>query len=343
MQIRSELPQFHKAIHAQLQSRLEILYPDSYFAKEIFNRIAKGRKMRSLLFSKTAKSLDRNLNGDTMADVCLTIEMPHAASVLVDDILDGDDTRHGYVSSNIILGTPIAALEAHYLCAEALKISSHYPHLLAVLVNAYCKTAMGELYDVFAVEPLESWICKGYCETVFQKTSSAFEYAMVAAAMVTDRHDLRPVLKSIGRAIGKLYQLSNDYYDLQVENLRKRHSQTDVWRITYSFPLALYLERFGTKGLLPKIRKKMLSYDEWRFLLHDIWTPEIKSQAWRAVQASHDEVVRLTSDAPLAAPAKDIIQAVAEWILQEDFWYHSVEHRNNGREEAREDSYTVAY
>src|SRR6185369_17021147 len=96
----AHLLSFRDNLNAQLKERILQRHGSSFFGREIFSRIEKGRKIRSFLFLTSARSLNNSLSDQQLLDVCLSIEMSHAASVLVDDILDGDDTRHGAQSSH---------------------------------------------------------------------------------------------------------------------------------------------------------------------------------------------------------------------------------------------------
>jgi len=317
------LLRFRVFLNQKLTKRVEQIYSDIFFANEILKRIEKGRKIRSFLFIKTAEGLSPNLPENMLLDVCLSIEMSHAASVLVDDILDGDDVRHGYQSSQATLGTPASALHAHFLCSEAIPLVRSWPEIQNRLVDTYRRLSIAEMYDIFMPQPTDEWICNGYTEQIYQKTSALFEYSLVTAALAANRDDLKEQLQSIGQAIGKLYQLSNDYYDMQPHNLRKRHTTDHSWRITFSFPLAIFLQLHGLSGVQEELNQQILSYDQWMKFLEKIWTKDVCEIALAALTRTEKDAEELVANSMLPTEIRDQYSNLIQLIVQEGFWYHS--------------------
>lgn len=321
------LAQFRVLLNQRLTNRVEQLYSDCFFAGEILKRIEKGRKIRSFLFTNTAEGLSPNLPESLLLDVCLSIEMSHAASVLVDDILDGDDVRHGHLSSQATLGTPASALQAHFLCSEAITLVRPWSEIQNLLVDTYRRLTIGEMYDIFMPKPTDQWICNGYTEQIYQKTSALFEYSLVAAALVAKRNDLKEQLRSIGKTLGKLYQLSNDYYDMQPQNLRKRHTTDHSWRITFFFPLAVFLQLYGLPSVQDELNQQLLSYDQWMKFLEKIWTKDVGELALAALIQTEEEAKELVANSLLSADTRDHFYNLIKIIVNEDFWYHSYDEK----------------
>src|SRR5437868_3064018 len=167
----AEFARFRDQINTTFVSHILKRFGDGFFAKEIRDRIEKGRKIRSFAFVRTAEALLPSVDQELLLDVSLGIEMCHAASVLVDDILDGDDTRHGFATSHSRLGTPASVLEAHFLCAASLRLVKEHPSILCELIDTYSKLTIAEAYDILLPEPVDCWLFEGYTERVYQKTS----------------------------------------------------------------------------------------------------------------------------------------------------------------------------
>lgn len=305
-----------------LFERIEKLYPKKFFAREIKRRIEKGRKVRSLLFLAVAEALNSKVNREMCIDICLSIEMLHAASCLVDDVLDGDDIRHGHKSSQAVLGTPVSLRQAHFLCAEALTVINRQGEIFELLVTTYQRTVLGEMYDVFIPEPVGKWICGGYAEEVYQKTSAMFEFVFETAALVTGHGDLRKQLKLLGRSLGRLYQISNDYYDMQPQNIRKRHSANDSWRITFSLPIACYLKLYGAKAIRAELDNGMLTYDEWMDFLKKIWMGDVRKLSHKMLTDACGEAKIMIRRSGLPVIIKRQLSGLVGLVAQEGFWYH---------------------
>ncbi len=310
-----------------LNKRIPQVFPQKFFSDMVEQRLEKGRKIRSLLLFLSATSLypekKHAVLKDVCLDVCLAIEMIHAASCLVDDILDGDDVRHGFQSSHALLGTPLAVLQSHILCAEALKLVSKWPTITKRLIGTYQKLTVGETYDILLPEPKSEWLREGYTERIYQKTSAMFEFALETAAIIAKRPDMRKKLKSLGCELGKLYQLSNDYYDLKPTNLHKRHDPDHSWRITFSLPLACYLELYGPANIEDELKKGMLRFDEWMDFLEKIWTPKVEKVAKKLMDDTQKEVCELIGASGLNFWAQVDYYTLVDLIMKEDFWYHS--------------------
>jgi hypothetical protein len=118
--------------------------------------------------------------------------------------------------------------------------------------------------------------------------------------------------------------MSNDYHDLQKTNLSKRHRQVKAWPMTFSFPLALYLARFGMEDIKSHLDKRLLSFGEWKSLLGKIWSSEIQEEARLELQNAHRDVTTLIRNALLPLDVKQQIDALAETVLREEFWYHDI-------------------
>lgn len=318
-----EIRQFRDSLNRTLSAHISKRFGDTFFSREIMARIEKGRKIRSLLFVRTAKALHPSVDQDLLLDTCLSIEMCHAASVLVDDILDGDDTRHGFATSHATLGTPASVLEAHFLCAASMDLVRGQPDILGRLIDTYRRLTVAEAYDILLPDPLDAWIFEGYTERVYQKTSALFEYSLTSAGAVTHKENFLCGLQDLGNALGKLYQFSNDFFDLQPHNLPKRHAARDSWRITFSLPLALYLRRYKLRKIERQLRARVLTYPQWVDFLNMIWTADVKEEALGALRSAEDESCHAISNSRLPVSIQNQFLRLVKLIVQEDFWYHS--------------------
>jgi len=171
-------------------------------------------------------------------------------------------------------------------------------------------------------EPISDWILEGYTERIYQKTSSLFEYCLTAAAIIANRSEFRTPLHKIGHELGKLYQLSNDFHDMQPHNIRKRHGSNHAWRITYSFPLGVYIERNGIAKVQSELRRKILPFAQWMDFLDKIWTDEVRNIASRRLVEAKDDALRSIAESNLPISVQNDLTALVKLIVQENFWYH---------------------
>ena len=85
----------------------------------------------------------------------------------------------------------------------------------------------------------------------------------------------------------------------------------------------------------------MLSYEEWQSLLERLWRPEIRDEARQELHSSCEDVVRLVGNAPFPSETKDQLEALARWILEEDFWYHPMDIKSEEQRESPEELLTA--
>lgn len=312
-----------KQLNGLLRKQVTNLYGEGYLSQQIWDRINKGRKVRSLLFLEIAKSLNRSFRkSESILNLCLAMEMIHAASCLIDDIIDGDEIRHGSQASKVVLGTPVSALQSHFLCAEALKLLSHNHVALRLLVEAYEKLSVGETFDMFLPTTSSGWWSLGYTECIYQKTSAMFELAFEFGAISAGRENQRLAMRRLGHELGKLYQLSNDYHDMQPHNLIKRHGAADSWRVTCSLPVATYLMFNGRESLEKEVKTQILTFAQWQGFLRKIWTPDVKRHTEKLIRNCLVEISCQVKESCLTPVTKARLINLSNVVATENFWYH---------------------
>jgi geranylgeranyl pyrophosphate synthase len=178
---------------------------------------------------------------------------------------------------------------------------------------------LGEMYDLML--PVGTWRYRGYDCRTSQKTHALFEFAVGSAAVLA-ADDLRvEALDELGRKMGLLYQIGNDYHDWQPKNLLKRHSSSDVWPITFGFPLAVYLQTYGSHDIQLLLRRRLLSYSDWQRLLERIWRPEVETACHEALRNQLSDVLATTRASIDNPKVRGLYEALAELTVQEKFWY----------------------
>jgi len=311
-----------KEINILLSRAFSRRVPDSYLRDHCLSCTMPGRKTRSLVFLHTLREYGGASDSETISNIIFAIECSHAASVLVDDLLDSDEIRHGELSVQRRWSNSKTVLFAHYLSASALS-AVHFDEVLADnLLQAYKTMTVGEMYDVLL--PDGGWTEMGYSDLVAQKTFPLFEFSLFAAARLSilEAEETRK-LRNVGRSLGRLYQLSNDYYDWQVSNLPKRHLPGSSWPITFSLPLATYLERYGVSSLRLDLNRRLLSYEEWEYLLHKIWTADVDHHCRMEIRQASDRV--LSESLLLPKGLRQVLYGMVQLLNDGDFWYHNYE------------------
>ena len=228
-----------------------------------------------------------------------TIEIFHKASLIHDDIEDGDLYRYGKPTLHQSHGIATAINVGDYLLGYGYHLIAELrkdipgeivAEMLAALSSAHCRLSIGQGTEL-------AWKEKGIipsAEDVLRcyvgKTSPAFEAALnigvllaVAAQGVdaekTDEgfyHDVREKLARFSRHLGAAFQIKNDLDDWHPDAGNKRLTGTDItacrptllhaWALAASHSEMLsvdqWYERFQQSGLFDQARRLAAKYSD---------------------------------------------------------------------------------
>jgi len=319
--ISTQLKRHKRFVDPLLTARITKITDDHYISDTILQAIEPGRRLRPFLFYETLIGLGGTL-GKVHVDVMTAIELLHTASILVDDVLDRDDLRHGIAVVERRWGNDKAVLFSHLIVANTLKLLSFNSGLQQDCLKAYQDMCEGELYDM--IYPPGEWQQRGYNARVYRKTSSLFEFLFSSAYQLSESDgQLRPSLASIGRLFGEFYQLSNDFYDWQAHNLTRRRVSAAEWPITFSFPLATYLQTGSSTAIDSYLEKSNLTREEWGNFLRLIWTPAVHDICERTMKRKRKDLESLIFSSNLPARLRRFYIQILDFVSLESCWYSS--------------------
>jgi geranylgeranyl pyrophosphate synthase len=216
-----------------------------------------GKRWRPFLAACTYQALARrggpagNKEGalpEALRKAAVAVECFHKASLIHDDIEDGDDLRYGEKTLHAEHGVPIALNvgdlllgEGYRLLVEADASDSCRTRMLAAAVQGHRNLCIGQGDEL-------SWIRRPRCLSVaevvdiFQKkTSPAFEVALKLGAILAGCSDeLNGVLEEYSRSLGIAYQIRDD-----IEDFRLMDESHALNAMRPSLMLALACERAG--------------------------------------------------------------------------------------------------
>lgn len=284
-----------------------------------------GRKVRSLFFMTLVESARARVDTEICERVVCALELSHAASVLVDDVVDSDLRRHGTPAAAAAWGDSRSIVFSHLLTAGALRYVAEHHAIHRLFLDAYQAMARGELYDLLI--PEGDWIFEGFGPPVTDKTTALFQVAAKSAGLLTGAGGGNGTneLSRLGEALGLLYQQCNDYHDWQMHNMELRHDRSQSWRVTFSLPLAVFLQTRSedTNEVLHSLKTCELSFAEWDHFLALVWSDKVRATCEQLIDVTHGEVLRRTTSANLSPVAARWIVDLANLVRTETFWYHS--------------------
>lgn len=168
----------------------------------------------------------QSLTGDTVMteDVhraAVAVECFHKASLIHDDIQDGDNVRYGKPTVNAQYGDSWAINAGDFLLGEGYRIlaQSRNPGLVRAIADAHIALCKGQGAELtWCANPHA--IDLDFAMDIFvNKTVPAFEVSLLLGLMCTGNHvHLRPMLQAYSQALGIAYQLKDDLDDFSEDH-----------------------------------------------------------------------------------------------------------------------------
>lgn len=182
-----------------------------------------GNRLRPFLicwgYVLSGKKLNYKVNL-SIAEFAIYIELLHKGTLLVDDLIDGDKTRHGEPSFHIEFSDSEAIILAVYLIGDSIeKIYDTIPADFRVEEVLSIYKAQGALLkhlskgvlDELTMENAEFASIKTIRDMILLQTSSIISNGLVSGYRF-GRGDLNeiPTIDSIGKDLGYIFQVLND-------------------------------------------------------------------------------------------------------------------------------------
>ena len=157
--------------------------------------LGEGKRIRPTLAIEAFKAVGGE--GDEILPYACALEMFHASSLIVDDIMDNDDYRRGLPACHKKFSLGAAVLASHMLSVEAMAIMANNPECLVEIAKTTKLMCVGqdEERDEYKTGAL---ICSSM---------------MVGAIIGHATKEQKNALETYGKHIGLLFQLRDDILD----------------------------------------------------------------------------------------------------------------------------------
>jgi geranylgeranyl diphosphate synthase, type II len=210
-----------------------------------------GKRWRPFLTVCTYKALRPEAADapipDDLRKVAVAVECFHKASLIHDDIEDGDATRYGAATLHESHGIPVALNVGDYLLGEGYRLIAECAadpldraEMLRVAALGHRTLSLGQgaelcwARDPRPLQPLQ------VLDIFRQKTAPAFEVALRLGSLYAGAdEDVREVIGKYSEALGIAYQIHDDLEDLATDG----HAPDDVSALCPSLLLAVAHER----------------------------------------------------------------------------------------------------
>jgi len=286
------LETFFQVAYKDVEEKIVEIIPD----QKILSILKGGKRLRPLLATlafkactggnETTSQYQRFLEG------AVSVELAHNASLVHDDIIDGDMKRRGKLAFYIKEGIDNAILLGHKMLAIGFDIAlSHGDKTAKLYVDTWNKTLTGQLTevnfntgDLYETKDIraDSKFFQLYSTIVDLKTASLFSAACKAAAFEAHvPEELAEILSEYGREVGFSFQLADDLADLE------KGERID----SVVIPLLARLEKKSIKNgsVSAKILKKKLEQNLPE--IKRLYISEIKKHLRKAEALSSLEII----------------------------------------------------
>jgi geranylgeranyl diphosphate synthase type II len=177
--------------------------------------LRQGKRMRAGLLMLIFETYGHEKNLEMALDLASAVEIAHAASLIVDDMLDEDDTRHGLPTVHLTVGHKNAMLGTIGLISYPYQITSRYGERcvleMALTHRAMVRGASREMKGVPSFSAGEM-----YDGIIENKTGHLFGLAARYGAMAAGcTEEMMEWFSEFGRLTGKAMQIADDLADLE--------------------------------------------------------------------------------------------------------------------------------
>jgi hypothetical protein len=242
------LPNFYPEWMKQSQQKFDndlsvylgAITKNDYYDDILLLSLFPGRRIRPILYYSFWKHLKGNYPTGNEIYTPISIELFHAASIVVDDIVDEDIIRRNKTSLFKIYGEKVSIIISHLLVSigyQALQKTNYRSELFELWNRAYQEAALGEIADVYRIK---AYNLREQGKLSINKTVSFFKYIAECLCLYTGTSNN---LISLFEKIGYLFQYSNDVHDYYYFIKNVRGSKTNGYRLGYSLFLSELLEK----------------------------------------------------------------------------------------------------
>ena len=173
----------------------------------------KGKQLRPMLVMLTAK-LFGGVN-DVAVTAAASVEILHNASLILDDVVDDSDRRHGHETINAVWDNHVAVLVGDFFVSNSLKLATETNDLrviraIADLGKLLSLGEMDQIYNARYHELNE----ESYFKVISHKTASLFVTCVSMGAYCTGVNDWRlGAIREFAELFGRCFQIKDDIFD----------------------------------------------------------------------------------------------------------------------------------
>ncbi|HUX16295.1 MAG TPA: polyprenyl synthetase family protein [Phycisphaerae bacterium] len=198
-----------------------------------------GKRWRPFLAACAFRSFQGRREGEAPEDLrraAVAVECFHKASLIHDDIEDGDGERYGAKALHAQYGVPIALNAGDFLLGEGYRLLGEIgvadgakAQMVRAAAWGHRSLCIGQGEELMAKRARRPLAPARVIEIFRMKTAPAFEVALrVGTTLAGAGEDLWPALARYGEALGIAYQIRDDLADWSAGTPRGRQASRPV-------------------------------------------------------------------------------------------------------------------
>ena len=229
-----------------------------------------GRRIRPSLYCAFWKIIDGCYPDLSHLFPAIALEIFHSASIVIDDIIDKEESRRNKPILFKLIGEDQSLLASHLLVSLGNKIltkSSKSKKIIDFWNSSYKRATIGALTDIYN---LPNMPIKERCDQSLYKTIPFFEF--IGKCHLTYLHLNDDYIKLFS-LLGKTFQTSNDIFDFYHLDTSKRYSSDKSYRLNHSVlvPSLVELEIISESEVL-----QFLTYSRLLEILFEFFRSNVK-------------------------------------------------------------------
>ncbi len=302
-----------------------------------------GKRWRPFLTACAFKAMADDPEAPLPAElrkVAVAVECFHKASLIHDDIEDGDAERYGRATLHAEYGVPVALNVGDLLLGEGYRLLASLEAPAAVraaMVKAaaeghrtLCLGQGAELHWAREPQPMR---IEEVLQIFKQKTAPAFEVALRLGVLYSgSQEDVSEILTKYSDALGIAYQIRDDLEDLTASRI------SDLAAMRPSLPLAIAMDRAKgeSRAVVEQFWRRAAGADDIGRLTEALAEAKAEDQCRGLLEAYKEEAVRSLKD--IDHPSlKGLLRRVIGKIFSVEIkgWCSEFEARNAAGGEAR--------
>ena len=209
---REYLKRIRPAVNRRIE---EVASGEGAIDPAVLPLLARGKRMRAGLLLRIHAGLTRATVPTRQAlDLACAVELAHAASLILDDMLDGDTVRRGGPTLHLTRGEGRAVLDAVGVLALPYILAAPYgAGYVTMLASAQQRMARGVAWEMLGGPEFPA--AELYDAIVARKTGCLFSLAAAWGAMAAGEEKVVvAAFADFGLSAGKAMQIADDIADL---------------------------------------------------------------------------------------------------------------------------------